>query len=277
VTCHRDDEGEKFFRCRGVFKEATMTSPASICHHTWLKGPQVNIGTLRTHNRHKHWSMSGSSFTPAAGQQKMKSFFSVQKKRRTSASSDPAFSSVAEAAAEGNNNEAEADVQDLTDVNNITDAVLDGVITEQPVRLEFIPCSGINAYDYYPFSIHSSATRELYGNSNLIPKVDWTVDSLGNVKADNCKGIIERDGTSILLVGTTTRLDKPACNRCVNLEYNQRLMVVLRNSITNEYGQTPNALCPSSVVNSRHKNLKLELKSLKLDKLNYERKIGSLN
>ena len=170
------------------------------------------------------------------------------------------------------------------------DMAIDTSILKAPpsiVFMEYLPCRGIHYLDFnnidfglhydvmrdYPWLIHSDTTKAAYQNSNLLCNVDWTVNSLGNFSSTGCNGIITRDKNNF---ATTTRAKKPACLDCISLQFNQRLMGVLTMSISKEYGQLPNALCPVSQILHRISKIKKDVSNHRLAEFNFERKIGSL-
>lgn len=227
VTCSLNDVGKKVFRCRGVFKEATKTSTAKICQHMWQEGTSVNIGTLRSHIRSKHWSYSGNATVQISGQKKMSSFFSakIKKKQRTDGNPGTDTMDMDDSPTPINQDTTSPPNTDNEPVNTSSEEVAADEIEEEveiesfdhlsnkesPPPIELSPCRGISVLDFknlnfgddydvledYPFAIHSIDVRMHFKDANFIPKVDWTIDSSGFVKDMKCSGIISEDCPSV--------------------------------------------------------------------------------
>eukprot|EP00956_Cyclotella_meneghiniana_P013148 scaffold18824_cov77-Cyclotella_meneghiniana.AAC.16 len=296
ITCS-GPEGKKVFRCEHEVVPAnpkTGTKP-QLCQKTWVQGPNVNIGSILCHSRSVHWRITGRKLAPIPGQKGINTIFKRRVKAKTT-NSDPA-PSVAE---ELIGHDFLQDVVGVVDAPTaptltLTAPTVDASLPTLPVELntlDHIPCRGIHVLDFkninfpddydfvqnYPFVVHSSTSQLTFERSNLLPKVDWTIDSLGNIMSDKCDGIIVRDRSNTMTVkNTTSHAGKPACIDCIGLQYNQRLMQLLLASVEKKYGQTPNGLLPISAVNERVAKLSRNIAAHRLAEKNYERKVTALS
>eukprot|EP00986_Skeletonema_menzelii_P017389 scaffold19230_cov154-Skeletonema_menzelii.AAC.1 len=160
------------------------------------------------------------------------------------------------------------------------------------IAMETFSCDGIKytdvhnikydvGYEFglmYPYNIHVDSIKQKYNDSNLIPKVDWSADTLGNLRSNRCNTLFYRNPSKLNDVkATTTKSSNTACVECVRLQYNQQLFKVMHTSASNAYNKkTPNILCPTSVVNTRYLDGRNERQELRHTLLNANRKTISL-
>lgn len=164
--------------------------------------------------------------------------------------------------------------------------------TDEKIVMETIACHGINytevhnikfdvGYEFplnYPYNIHADSIRQKYCGSNLLPAVSWSADTAGRLRSNKCNPLSQRNPSKSKDVqATTTKSGNIACVECVRLQYNQTLMKVMITSASNAYdNNTPNILCPASVVSARYSDLRNERKELRHKMLNSSRKALSL-
>eukprot|EP00956_Cyclotella_meneghiniana_P008152 scaffold10851_cov129-Cyclotella_meneghiniana.AAC.3 len=312
IKCMMED-GKQVFVCRHPVVKANPKKniPVKRCNRKFYHSRTCTIGTLRTHAR-THWMKVANAKAPNHGQKSINKIF-LPVKRKADGDKEPPTSSDP-GTMESSSPDAEFDTGELINYDFLAAQPSTDIFVERSMEftnpavirlpsiaqhpelestVEHLPCMGINIREFqnidipdeydvvlnYPLSIHSNTTQLKYNNSNLLPKIDWTIDVSGNIKSIVCEGIINRDtANSLSVANTTTRAEKPACVDCIKLQYNQRLMGVLTTSIEKNYGMTlPNALIPISVLNERAAKLTSDVNAHRLSEKNYERKITSLN
>ena len=164
--------------------------------------------------------------------------------------------------------------------------------TDGKIVMETIACHGINytdvhnikfdvGYEFilsYPYSIHADSIRKKYCGSNLLPVVSWSADTSGRLRSNKCNPFSQRNPSkSNDVQATTTNSGNTACVDCVRLQYNQTLRKVMITSASNAYdNNTPNILCPASVVSARYSDMRNERKELRHKMLNTSRKASAL-
>ena len=308
IKCFEDDAGKRCFKCLHVVVVANEKKKIKqqLCGKEWLAiASEVNIGTIRSHCRNQinHWVSVKE--IPKRKKGSISTFFAKKQKSKDSTiegSMNPrnngqqvqgatAFSSTETSPLEVST----APYSSIAAAPIATNNVVDIESTNNLIQIEHVLCHGLDYNELpnmdtppgyiflrdYPVSLHSPDVLTKYGSGrgNLMPLINWNFDSNGNFHAAQCMSIIVRNKNNKHEVeNTTNHIGKSSCTACINLQFNQSLRKIMKQSIQQCYPpQLPDSLVPASALSNRLISTRQKKHDLELDILNHIRKCNRLS